>query len=174
MHQPKPQGDIVFKTPWFQIFSQSSTPGTPPYYGIHAPDFAAVVAVTPRGELLMVRQFRPVVGAFTLELPAGHVEPGETPEETARKELVEETGYEVDALELMATLSPSTARFTNRMWCFFGTNARPRPGARLETGMEPVLYDKGLAALLGEKEFYSAGGCAALFAAMVRGKLKSL
>jgi ADP-ribose pyrophosphatase len=172
MHQPKPQGDVVFKTPWFQIFSQSPAAGAPPYYSIHAPDFAAVVALTPRGELLMVRQFRPTVGAFTLELPAGHVEPGETPEETARKELCEETGYEVDTLELMATLSPSTARFTNRMWCFFAANARPRKDACLEPGMELVLYGKGLAALLEEKEFYSSGSCAALFAALVKGRIR--
>jgi ADP-ribose pyrophosphatase YjhB (NUDIX family) len=172
MHQPKPQGDVVFKTPWFEVFSHGPVTGDGPHYSIHAPDFVAVIALTPRGELLMVRQFRPTVGAFTLELPAGHVEPGETPEAAARKELSEETGYDVDTLELLATLSPSTARFTNRMWCFFAVNARPRQDARLEPGMELVLYGKGLAALLEEEEFYSSGSCAALFAALVKGRIR--
>ena len=120
----------------------------------------------------MVRQFRPIANAFTLELPAGHVERGETPEESARKELVEETGYEADTFELIATLSPSTARYTNRMWCFFAHGARPRRDAPLETGMELVLYGKGFAALLEEPEFYSSGSCAALFAAVVKGKIR--
>ena len=54
--------------------------------------------------------------AMTLELPAGHVEQDETPEESARKELLEETGHVAEKFELLASLSPSTSRFTNRMW----------------------------------------------------------
>jgi ADP-ribose pyrophosphatase YjhB (NUDIX family) len=172
MHQPKREGEVVFQTPWFEVLSRRIPGSDRPHYSIHASDFVAIVAVTPAGELLMVRQFRPTVGAHTLELPAGHVEPGETPEIAARKELVEETGYEAEQFELIATLSPSTARFTNRMWCFFAANARRRTDAQIEDGMEPVLYGKGLAALLNEKEFYSSGSCAALFAAIIRGKLR--
>ena len=172
MHQPQPGGESVFKTPWFEIFSRRLPDAQHPHYTIHSVDFAVVVAVTAEGGLLMVRQFRPAVGARSLELPAGHVEIGETPEEAARKELLEETGYEADVFELTATLSPSTARFTNRMWCFYAANARPRKGAVVETGMEPVLYRKGLAALLQENDFYSAGSCSALFAAAVRGRIR--
>ena len=84
-----------------------------------------IVAVNPRGHLLLVRQFRPAVDAFTLELPAGHIEPGETPEAAARKELWEETGHEAETLELLTKVSPSTARFTNHLWCFFAPNVKP-------------------------------------------------
>ena len=171
MHQPKVEGDVVFKTPWFEVLSKQSPGHSEPHYSIHAPDFVAIVGLTPRKELLMVRQFRPTVGAKTLELPAGHVEPGETPEIAARKELAEETGYEADTFELIATLSPSTARFTNRLWCYFAGNVRRQAGARLESGLEPVLYGKGLAALLRENDFYSSGSCAALFAALVQGRI---
>jgi ADP-ribose pyrophosphatase len=172
MHQPKPEGEVVFKTPWFEIFSKRLSGSEQPHYTIHAPDFVVIVAVTQPGDLLMVRQFRPSVAASTLELPAGHVDPGETPEEAARKELAEETGHEADTFELIATLSPSTARYTNRLFCYFAGNARPRKGACLESGMEPVRYRKGFAALLEEKDFYSSGSCAALFAALVRGRIK--
>src|SRR5579862_4080826 len=129
MHRPKPKGKSVFQTPWFEIFSRQLPDGKKPHYTIHAPDFAVVVAITESRELLMVRQYRPSVDAVTLELPAGHVDAGETPEETIRKELLEETGYEAESFELMATLSPSTARFTNRLWCFFAGDARPKKGA---------------------------------------------
>ena len=173
MHQPKVEGETVFKTPWFEILTKRLPAAGQPQYIIHAPDFVVIVALTIDNALLMVRQYRPAVGATTLELPAGHVEPGETPEAAARKELAEETGYEADRFELIATLSPSTARFTNRLWCFFAANARVQSAARLEAGLEPVLYRKGLAALLHEEDFYSSGSCAALFAALVRGRITS-
>ena len=172
MHRPRPKGKIVFQTPWFEIFSKPIRGSKQPHYNIHAPDFAVVVAITARNELLMVRQYRPSVDAVTLELPAGHIEIGETPVQAVRKELLEETGYEADRFELLATLSPSTARFTNRLWCFFAKDACRAKNARLEHGMQPVLYKKGFQELLDEKSFYSSGSCAALFAALVRGRIR--
>ena len=56
---------------------------------------AVIIAATfePEGDLLLVRQFRPPAGRYTIEFPAGLIDPGETPEESARRELFEETGY---------------------------------------------------------------------------------
>lgn len=170
MHQPKPEGALVFTTRWFQIYCREQ-PDSPPHYSIHAPDFVCVVGVNDRGHLLMVRQYRQAVGAVTLELPAGHVEEGETPEQAARKELLEETGYAADQLELLTVLSPSAARFTNRQWCYFSDTLQAQPGAVVEQGMDPLFYERGLQALLEEPDFYSAGNCAALFAALVRGRI---
>jgi ADP-ribose pyrophosphatase len=177
-HPPNsdPKRQMVFATPWFQVLASPGKDEGSPNYAIQAPDFAAVVALTPQGQLLLVRQYRFAVNAVTLELPAGHVEVGETPEQAARKELVEETGYEADTFTLLANLSPSLARFTNRMWCYFAENARPAidAAARREAGIDLVLYERGLRALLEEPDFHSAGGCAALFAAMVHEKLGKL
>lgn len=53
---------------------------------------AAVVAVTAEGRILMVRQYRYAIEEETLEIPAGLLEPGEDPEQGARRELEEETG----------------------------------------------------------------------------------
>ncbi|KUG19088.1 MAG: NUDIX hydrolase [Methanomicrobiaceae archaeon] len=52
------------------------------------------VAILPReGEsCYLIRQFRPVIGAYIYEAPAGTMDEGETPEETAYRELIEETG----------------------------------------------------------------------------------
>jgi ADP-ribose pyrophosphatase len=175
MKQDRPRSsNLVFSTPWFQVLETPSATGERPHYAIQSVDFAAVVAVTRGGQLVLVRQFRHAVGAMTLEVPAGHVEPGETPEEAARKELIEETGYTAESFTLLARLSPSTARFTNRMWCFFAADARlaPEAAAQREVGTDPVLYEGSLEALLAEPEFYGAGSCAALFAALTRGKLK--
>jgi ADP-ribose pyrophosphatase YjhB (NUDIX family) len=171
MQSPDTKDEVVFQTPWFQV-SAKKWPGVEhPYYAISAPDFVAIVAVNAEGHLLLVRQFRHVAGRMTLELPAGHVEIGETPEQAARKELAEETGHEADTFELLTVLAPSTARFTNRLWCFYAGNARPAANVQIEAGMQPVIYTQGLRALLDEKDFITSGSCAALFAALVRGKM---
>lgn len=54
---------------------------------------AAIIPVTGMGEVLLVKQYRYPVGDAILEIPAGKMDPGETPEECAVRELEEETGY---------------------------------------------------------------------------------
>jgi ADP-ribose pyrophosphatase len=79
---------------------------------------AAVVAVDHDGNVLLVRQFRPAVGAHVLELPAGIVDPGESPLECARRELKEETGVTADALEPLATFYSSPGFCTEVLHVF--------------------------------------------------------
>jgi ADP-ribose pyrophosphatase len=56
-------------------------------------DMVAVLALTDRREVVLVRQYRPGPEAVLLELPAGVIEPGADPADTAADELLEETGY---------------------------------------------------------------------------------
>lgn len=59
-------------------------------------DCAGVVAIAPvtgRGELLLVRQYRPALDRDVIELPAGLIPHGEHPAQAARRELIEETGH---------------------------------------------------------------------------------
>ena len=171
MSDTHPERKTVFATPWFQV-QEAASGGKHPNYSINSPDFVTIVAVTEKNELLLVHQFRHAVGEMTLELPAGHVEKDETPEQSAHKELLEETGYVTDDLEFLASLSPSTSRFTNRLHCFFAGNAKPALGAEIETGLKCVHWKKDFKSLLQEPEFYSCGNWAALMAAVAQGKLK--
>ena len=50
--------------------------------------------LVPDNAFILIRQFRPPAGAYVIEFPAGLIEPGESAEETAPRELYEETGYE--------------------------------------------------------------------------------
>jgi ADP-ribose pyrophosphatase len=54
---------------------------------------AAIVPLTENREVVLVRQYRYAIAKNLLEVPAGTLEQGETPEECARRELEEETGY---------------------------------------------------------------------------------
>jgi ADP-ribose pyrophosphatase len=53
---------------------------------------AVAILVERDGKVLFVRQYRPAIGASTLEIPAGLIDEGETPEEAAKRELAEEAG----------------------------------------------------------------------------------
>ncbi len=60
---------------------------------IEHPGAVAIVAITEEGKVLMVKQFRKACEEELWELPAGKLDPGEEPRETALRELEEETGY---------------------------------------------------------------------------------
>ncbi len=68
---------------------------------------AAMIAITDEGKLLLVRQYRKALGRDMLEIPAGKLDPGEDPKETAARELKEETGYTAGSVEYLFTITPS-------------------------------------------------------------------
>src|SRR5581483_2282241 len=162
----------VFETPWFAVVEQAQAAGDP-YYMLELPDYVSVIAVTPAREILLVRQHRPVVDRETLELPSGHVEPGEKPEAAARRELLEETGYVADDLELLAELTPDVGRLANRMWCFFAGRVRPadRPHER-ERGVHVVaIAEHEVLRAAADGTIDHALNLAPLFLAVAHGKL---
>ncbi len=71
-----------------------------------------MVAVTPTNSVLLERQFRPPLGRDVIELPAGLVDPGETMEAAARRELIEETGWSAKELQFLAEGPMSTGAST--------------------------------------------------------------
>jgi len=88
-----------------------------------------LVAVTDRAELVLIEQFRPPVDCRVIELPAGLAGdiPGQETEElaaAARRELLEETGYEAGALERL-TEGPTSPGFgSERITMFLARNVR--------------------------------------------------
>jgi len=74
---------------------------------IDHPEAAAIIPFLSDKEILMVRQFRYALGRETLEIPAGKMDPGESPEQCVRRELLEETGYEAGKIEWVYTYAPA-------------------------------------------------------------------
>jgi ADP-ribose pyrophosphatase len=88
------------------------------------PGACAVVGITPEGEVLLVKQFREPVRQELLEIPAGILEDGETPEDCAARELLEETGYRATKLEQLGTVYSSPG-FTDERIVLFTAEGEP-------------------------------------------------
>ncbi|RYM05080.1 NUDIX hydrolase [Sporolactobacillus sp. THM7-7] len=71
------------------------------------PGAVAVIAINKEGKILLVRQYRYALGKIIYEIPAGKLEPGEDPNDSALRELEEETGYRCEKIEPIASFYSS-------------------------------------------------------------------
>jgi ADP-ribose pyrophosphatase len=156
----------VVQTEWFSIDAVpwgSST--TQPYYRLSCKDSVEILAVDENGKIILVRQFRPALGMTMLELPAGHVDDGETPQQAIRRELEEETGYICDSLTYLGPLMIAPNRVNNTLHLFCGRAARLSAATVKESGsVEVVLMAvEELKHLIDEGKFQEVAGIATLF-----------
>lgn len=114
------------------------------YHSFRQRDYVSVLAETGMGEIVLVRQFRPALETFTLELPGGLREKGSDPADCAARELEEEAGFHCRSpLVFLGNLCPDSGRLENRLWCYFTNDVEPIPGWQPETGIDRVLMSKG-------------------------------
>ncbi len=78
------------------------------------PGAVSIVAMLPSDRVVLINQYRYATGEELVEIPAGTMEVGEDPIDTARRELEEETGYRAKRLELRATYY-TTPGFSNEL-----------------------------------------------------------
>lgn len=80
-----------------------------PFVVCDCADWVLVIPLTPGGQVVFVRQFRHGVQRAVLEIPGGIMDDNETPEQTARRELLEETGFSATSVRLLGTMLPNPA-----------------------------------------------------------------
>lgn len=85
---------------------------------------AGILALCEDGTIPFVRQFRYPFKTELLELPAGKIDPGETPEACARRELREETGYAAGSFVSLGKMIPTSAYLTEVIHLFLARDVR--------------------------------------------------
>ncbi len=95
-------------------------------YILH-PGAVVIIAFTDRGELVLERQFRYPLGREFIELPAGKIDPGEDPAETARRELAEETGYLAGRWRHLGMIHPSIGYSNERIEIYLAQDLSAAP-----------------------------------------------
>ncbi len=104
----------------------------------HAP-CVAVVTLDSEDNVLLVRQFRHPAGRVLLEIPAGSIEPGEEPSDSAIRELEEETGRRARKLERLGGFYSSPGFCTEYLHLFLATELGPaKPLAHQDEIIEVV------------------------------------
>jgi ADP-ribose pyrophosphatase len=127
--------EYLYQSPWcaFRVDEVELPGGARIEYGVlESGGFAAVVPVTDGGDVVLVRQWRQPLDAFTLELPSGGVDAGEKPERAARRELFEETGFRAEGLEHLVSVHTSIGRSTEVCHLFRCVAVRDERGPRPE------------------------------------------
>lgn len=132
----KKASQILLTTPYVSVHSDvvELPNGTviSDFYTVSIQNAALIVALTEDNELILVREYRYACKDVLTECPAGMVEDNEVPLITAKRELLEETGYESDDWTYLGPTFESTSKLTNTMNLFLAKKCRKVDEQRLE------------------------------------------
>lgn len=119
------KSDYVIKRPWLtarrDVVQLPNGEVNDEFYVLEYPDWINVIAITPDDHFVFVRQYRYALDLDSIELCAGVIEPNETPEEGARRELLEETGFGVGEWHEFMTIGQNPSTCNNLTHCFIAT-----------------------------------------------------
>ena len=111
--------------PWLTIRKDKClTPNgkiIPAFYVNEYPEWANAFCLTNEGKVILVKQYRHGIGEESIELPGGVMEEGESIEEGVKRELLEETGYQFEKVELLGNISANPSTTNNLMHMFLAT-----------------------------------------------------
>ncbi len=154
-----------------KVFSVESINCTAPdgrvngdYIVLNSHDWVCVIPVL-ENDFLMVKQWRHGERSISIEFPGGVIDDGETPEEAARRELLEETGFKSEKLIYLGSVNPNPAIMSNHMHFFAAEKLIPTGEQHLDND-EYLNYmrvnQKEVMSKMGSSEYPHALMCAAL------------
>ena len=120
--------DLLVAPPWLKVESQRV--GLPDgrevdeYYRVTLPDYALMFAEDDQGRVLVLKQYKHGVGAVSLSFPAGTFNAGEEAFDCARRELMEETGYEASDWRALGRYVTHANAYGNAAHIFHATGCR--------------------------------------------------
>lgn len=129
------QKKSLLKTVVFDVTSSKNTASngvTGDYIVLDAPDWVIVIPETDKKTFYMVKQWRHGEKALSVEFPGGVIDEGETPEQAARRELLEETGCIANKLVQLGKVNPNPALFSNHTYIFYASDLQPTGTQKLD------------------------------------------
>ena len=121
--------EYLFKDLWFTVRKdRCETPQgkiVDPYYVYEFPTWVTALALTEKGQVIMVRQYRHAIEEVSLETPGGCMDDTDKTFEAAiARELLEETGYSFSVYDYLGKISPNPSTNNNWMHMFLATGGK--------------------------------------------------
>jgi ADP-ribose pyrophosphatase len=139
--------EVILENPFLRVRADRirgrSTDGV--HYVVELPRAATIVPVLDDGRILMIRQYRHSVRDIILELPGGRIDASEIPEDAARRELLEETGYAAKSFHLLGSFIPAAGLLDHVGFLFEARGLEPgtsKPEALEEIEVVPMTMDE--------------------------------
>ncbi len=153
------ESKYISDRPWFTVRCDRVELPTgaivPEWYVLEFPDWVNVIAITREGEFVMISQYRHGLGETRYELVAGCCEQGETAEQSARCELLEESGYGGGEWHEFMVTSANPTSHNNRTYTFLAIGVEPMQEQHTEAGEDirvHLLSREEVRSLLNEGE----------------------
>jgi ADP-ribose pyrophosphatase len=137
--------EYLFREPWLTVRKErvrlANGHVIPGYYVMEYPAWINVIARTTDGRFVFVRQYRHALGRTDYELPAGVAESEDaSPLESARRELLEETGYGNGHWQEWMIVCQNPATHTNLTYTYLATGVEQIARPKLDDGEELSVH----------------------------------
>jgi ADP-ribose pyrophosphatase len=170
------ESKLIYKNPWIKLHEDKiTTPSgkTMLYSWYESADVVVIVPFLDDSTLLMIKQYRYPLHKTLLEFPAGHIENGENPKDTAVRELAEETGYRSKEIEHVYTYHPSVSKTRQVVYIFKAKEMTKEEAGRLKhESTEDIEIEKvkvkELTHMITDKKIENAGTLIAYLICCVR------
>lgn len=158
----------LYSSPWVSLsLVDVEIPGDERYehHEISGPDAAGALVVDPDRGLLMIWRHRVLADEWGWEIPGGMIDPGESPEDAARRECIEESGWDPGPMRRMQRFLPIAGQSTQTFWvCASDTATQVGVPLPSETERVEWLDDAALRAVMARNEVLDAMSVIAVWA----------